>query len=339
MGRDRAADGLFVYAVSSTGVYCRPSCPSRRPRPDRVDFFPSPAMAEANGYRACRRCHPEDATPGEPADRVQRACRAIAARPDARWSSAAIARAGGTSVVQLQRAFRRVLGLAPRDYVAACRQRRFLDAVRNGHRVTDAVFEAGYGSSSRVYGAITLPGMTPATYGKGGAGAAIRWLAADSAVGRLLVASTDKGLCAVRAGAGDAALLADLRREFPLAEIAARPSAELRPLVDAALAIAETTPVPAGIPLDIRGTAFQWRVWRALTQIPRGETRTYSQIARAIGRPSAVRAVGHACATNPVALLVPCHRVLRTDGQLGGYRWGLDMKRALIAAEQRRTSK
>jgi AraC family transcriptional regulator of adaptative response/methylated-DNA-[protein]-cysteine methyltransferase len=339
VGRDRAADGLFVYAVSSTGVYCRPSCPSRRPRPDRVAFFPSPAMAEARGYRACRRCHPETAAQGAPADRVQRACRAIAARPDARWSSGAIARAGGTSVVQLQRAFRRVLGIAPRDYVAACRQRKFLDAVRNGHRVTDAVFEAGYGSSSRVYGAITLPGMTPATYGKGGEGATIRWLAADSPVGRVLVASTDKGLCAVRAGAGDDALVADLRREFPLAEIASRPSTALRSLLDAALSVAQTSSVPVEIPLDIRGTAFQWRVWRALTQIPRGETRTYSDVARAIGRPSAIRAVGRACATNPVALVVPCHRVLRTDGQLGGYRWGLGMKKALITAERRSASK
>jgi AraC family transcriptional regulator of adaptative response/methylated-DNA-[protein]-cysteine methyltransferase len=337
MSRDRAADGLFVYGVSSTGVYCRPSCPSRRPSRNRVEFFPAAAMAEARGYRPCRRCHPETqtASSASPADRVRQACEAVARRPDGRWTSAAIARAGGTSVVQMQRAFRQTLGLAPRDYVTACRQRRFLDAVRNGHRVTDAVFESGYGSSSRIYGAIRLPGMTPATYGRGGRGASIRWLAANTAVGRVLVASTERGLCAVRAGSTDADLLGFLRDEFPEAEIATRPSPELQPLIDAALAIANVTPVPEDVPVDIRGTAFQWRVWRALTRIPRGETRTYSELARAIGRPSAVRAVARACATNPIALVVPCHRVVRTDGHLGGYRWGLSMKDALIGVERK----
>ena len=336
LARDRAADGLFVYAVTSTGVYCRPSCPSRRPNRDRVEFFPASAMAEAGGYRPCRRCHPEAkiASSSSPADRVRHACEAVARSPEARWTSAALARAGGTSVVQLQRAFRQVLGLAPRDYVAACRQRRFLHAVRNGHRVTDAVYETGYGSSSRVYGAIRLPGMTPATYGRGGRGASIRWLAANSAVGRVLVASTERGLCAVRAGSTDSDLLRFLRDEFPQAQIATRPSPELQPLIDAALAVANATPVPDGVPVDIRGTAFQWRVWRALTRIPRGETRTYSEVARVIGQPSAVRAVARACATNPIALVVPCHRVVRRDGDLGGYRWGLGMKDALLAVER-----
>ena len=337
VSRDHAADGLFVYGVTSTGVYCRPSCPSRRPRRERVEFFPAPAMAEAGGYRPCRRCHPDARTNGaDAASRVRQACEAIAVRPEARWTSAALAKAGGTSVVQLQRAFRRVLGIAPRDYVAACRQRRFLDAVRNGHRVTDAVYEAGYGSSSRVYGSVTLPGMTPATYGRGGAGAEIRWLAADSPVGRVLVASTTRGLCAVRAGASDQGLLRALREEFPHARIASAPAPELAPLVDAALAVARATDVPAHLPVDIRGTAFQWRVWRALTQIPRGETRTYTEVARAIGQPASVRAVARACATNPIALVVPCHRVLRADGHLGGYRWGLEMKDALLAAESAR---
>lgn len=337
MTRDRAADGLFVYGVTSTGVYCRPSCPSRRPKPERVEFFPASAMAEASGYRPCRRCHPETTINGASAsDRVRHACEAVARRPEASWTSASLARAGGTSVVQLQRAFRRVLGIAPRDYVAACRQRRFLDAVRKGQSVTDAVYESGYGSPSRVYDAIRLPGMTPATYGRGGLGAKIRWLAADSPLGRVLVASTARGLCAVRAGAPDAQLLKSLAEEFPKATIDARPSSDLRALIDAALAIAEATPVPGDLPVDIRGTAFQWRVWRALTQIPAGETRTYSEVARAIGRPSAVRAVARACATNPIALVVPCHRVVRTDGHLGGYRWGLDMKEALLDLERTR---
>jgi len=336
--RDRAADGLFVYAVSSTGVYCRPSCPSRRPRRERVEFFPAPAMAAARGYRPCRRCHPDRraSDSASPADRVRRACESVAGRPDARWTSAALAKAGGTSVVQIQRAFRHVLGISPRDYVAACRERRFLEAMRNGHRVTDAVYESGYGSPSRMYDAIRLPGMTLATYGRGGKGAEIRWLAAESPVGRVLVAATARGLCAVRAGADDAGLVRALRAEFPLATIDAHPSAELQPYANAALAVARATPVPQDVPVDIRGTAFQWRVWRALTRIPRGETRTYSDVARAIGQPSAVRAVARACATNPIALVVPCHRVVRTDGSLGGYRWGLGMKDALLAAERSR---
>ena len=339
LSRNRAADGLFVYAVTSTGVYCRPSCPSRRPGRERVEFFPVAAMAEAGGYRPCRRCHPETGSHGSPeSDRVRHACLAVARQPEARWTASALARAGGTSVVQLQRAFRRVLGLAPRDYVAACRQRRFLEAVRRGTRVTDAVYDAGYGSSSRVYGAVTLPGMTPATYGRGGRGAAIRWLAADSPVGRVLVASTARGLCAVRAGRADVddpELVQLLRDEFPEATISRQPSAGLAPLLEVALAVATATPVDsADMPIDIAGTAFQWRVWRALTQIPRGETRTYSEVARAIGRPSAVRAVARACATNPIALVVPCHRVVRTDGGLGGYRWGIEMKEALLALEK-----
>jgi len=335
--RDARADGLFVYAVRSTGVYCRPSCPSRRPNVDRVEFFPAGSMAEAAGYRACRRCHPQSAVArSASADRVVRACQAVARRPDAHWTSAAIARAGQTSVLQLQRAFRRVLDLSPKDYVAACRRRRFLASLKNGHRVTDAVYEAGYGSPSRVYGSIRMPGMTPATYGRGGLGATIEWMAIDSSIGRILVAGTKSGLCFVEIDRDDAALVKTLRAEFPAATIADKASTSLEALALAAKAIAEAGPVPANLPLDIQGTAFQWRVWRALTEIPRGETRTYTDIANAIGKPNAVRAVAHACATNPISLVVPCHRVVGRDGTLRGYRWGLGVKRALIERERQR---
>lgn len=338
-GRDARADGLFVYGVTSTGVYCRPSCASRRPRRDRVVFFPAPAMAASAGYRPCRRCRPDAASTGAavtPAlDRVRRACELVARRPGASWTIGALARAGGTSRVQLQRAFRGVLGLSPREYVAACRHRRFLTALRNAHGVTNAIYEAGYGSPSRVYGSIRLPGMTPATYGRGGRGASIRWMITPSPVGRILVAATTRGLCAVRVGSNDDELRRSLVEEFPLAEIDDRPSASLRPLAKAARAVAEAKPVPAELPLDIRGTAFQWRVWRALTRIPIGETRSYAEVARTIGQPSAARAVARACATNPVALVVPCHRVVPGAGGVGGYRWGARTKAKLIEAERR----
>jgi AraC family transcriptional regulator of adaptative response/methylated-DNA-[protein]-cysteine methyltransferase len=332
--RDVHADGLFVYAVSSTRIYCRPSCPSRKPRRDRVQFFPDPAMAEAGGYRACRRCRPNverGAAPG--VERVRRACRAVAERPDDRWTVARLARAGGGSVAQLQRGFREVLGMAPRDYVAACRRRGFLDRLRKGVTVTEAIYESGYGSPSRVYGALHLPGMTPATYGRGGLGARIRWATAESPVGRILVAATDRGLCFVELGSSDRELAAALRAEFPSAAIEERPSKAMGPFVEAARAIAKATNVQTEVPVDIRGTAFQWRVWRALTRIPRGQTRSYSQLAQAIGRPSAVRAVARACATNPLALVVPCHRVVGSKGQLTGYRWGVPVKKALLERE------
>ena len=334
--RDAAADGLFVYAVSSTKIYCRPSCASRRPRRERVEFFPTPAMAEQRGYRACRRCRPSDGATSAPAsDRVRRACDAVARRPDARWPNARLARVSGASVPQLQRAFRGILGVSPRDYVAACRQRRFLASLRNGHRVTEAIYDAGYGSPSRVYGAIQLQGMTPATYGRGGAGAAISWTTVASPVGRILVAATSRGLCFVEVGSSDEALIKALRDEFPQAEIGDAPSSSLAPLARAALAVASATAVPSNIPTDIRGTAFQWRVWRALTRIPRGETRSYAQVASAIGEPKAVRAVASACAKNPIALVVPCHRVIGADGKPGGYRWGAEVKRKLLRREGR----
>jgi AraC family transcriptional regulator, regulatory protein of adaptative response / methylated-DNA-[protein]-cysteine methyltransferase len=335
--RDAGADGLFVYAVSSTKIYCRPSCPSRRPRRERVEFFPAPGMARARGYRACRRCHPDEPTTGAPAvERVRRVCEAVARWPDIAWTSAALARAGGTSTVQLQRAFRSTLGLSPRDYVAACRRRRFLARLKAGGRVTDAVYDSGYGSSSRAYDGIRLPGMTPATYGRGGRGAHLDWLVVPSGVGRILVAATARGLCFVEVGSTVDALVSRLRAEFPLAEVAGRPSPALRPLADAALAVVNQRPLPSSLPVDIRGTAFQWRVWKALTSIPRGETRSYADVARSIGASSSSRAVARACATNPLALVVPCHRVTPAAGGTGGYRWGVRVKRQLLDGEEGR---
>jgi AraC family transcriptional regulator of adaptative response/methylated-DNA-[protein]-cysteine methyltransferase len=337
MSRDARADGLFVYAVTSTGVYCRPSCASRRPGRDRVRFFPTPGMAEAHGFRECRRCRPAGVRQAAPAAaRVQRVCEAIARHPEARWTTAELVRAGGASIAQLQRAFRATLGVAPRDYVLACRVRGFLGRVRNGQRVTDAVYDAGFGSPSRVYAQTRLPGMTPATYGRGGTGAAIDWCTIESPIGRIMVAATARGLCFVQIGVSDAAMLEELRREFPRAQVASRAASRLQPLAEAARAIAEARPMPSELPLDIRGTAFQWRVWRALTRIPPGETRSYAALAASIGHPTAVRAVARACATNPLSLVIPCHRVIGSDGALTGYRWGKQVKKRLLEGERRR---
>jgi len=332
--RDRSADGRFVYAVTSTGIYCRPSCASRRPRPDRVRVYPTPAAAAAAGFRACRRCRPDDGrAPGDATSVLTGVCRAVADAPNARWTSRQLARVGGVSPERLQRAFRAGLGISPRDYVAACRRRTLLRALRDGHPTTEAIYVAGYGSPSRVYGGAQLPGMTPATYGKGGRGARLDWQAVRSRLGWILVAATMRGLCFVEVGSDRRALLAALRDEFPAAVIADRPSRRLGALAAAARAAAEGGPVSPHLPVDIRGTAFQWRVWRALTRVRRGETRSYAALAAAIGRPSAARAVARACATNPLALFVPCHRIVRGNGQLGGYRWGLEVKRRLLNDE------
>jgi len=334
--RNAGTDGLFVYAVRSTGVYCRPSCPSRRPARDRVEFFPTAGMAEAGGYRPCLRCRPGTVvgSSSEAAGRVRRVCEAIARRPDARWDARALARSGQASIPQVQRAFRAVLGLSPREYVLACRRRRFLEDLRRGRTVTEATYDAGFGSTSRMYGALRLPGMRPATYGRGGRGASIEWATVESPLGLILVAATTAGLCFVEVGSSVERLVAELRREFPLATIASEPSARLGPMADVVLAVARGKDVRRDVPVDIQGTAFQWRVWRALTEIPRGRTLTYSGLAAAIGAPSSVRAVARACATNPIALVVPCHRVIGADGQLRGFRWGLDVKRALIEKER-----
>jgi AraC family transcriptional regulator of adaptative response/methylated-DNA-[protein]-cysteine methyltransferase len=335
LSRDQRADGVFVYAVRSTGIYCHPSCPSRKPARDRVEFFAAPAMAVARGYRACKRCRPDRIGAGSPvAGRVAAACRAIAADPARRWSLTQIARAAGGSVVQVQRASRSLVGITPHEYVLACRRQRFMRSLRSGQSVTDATFSAGFGSSSRMYSAVRLPGMRPSTYGQGGRGATIEWTITASPVGRILVAATSAGVCFVEIGDTDSGLLSSLHDEFPRAAIAASRSSRLAPYAATARAIAAGERPPDSVPVDIRGTAFQWKVWRALTDIPGGRTKTYAELAKAVGKPLAVRAVARACATNPLSLVIPCHRVIGSDGTLRGYRWGIEVKRALLAAER-----
>lgn len=337
-GRDRAADGQFVYAVTSTGIFCRPSCPSRRPRRDRVRFFQSAAAAEGAGFRACRRCHPQSISQISPADHaIHRAASFLSRQADQPVSLTTLARVAGVSPFHLQRQFKRALGVSPREYQAACRADRFRRELRAGRDVAGATYEAGYGSPSRVYEAApTGNGMAPAAYRRGGAGMEIGFTTVRSPLGWLLVAATPRGVCAVKLGDRAAELEADLRREFPRADVESNrfvPRDWVQAIVNGLRGVA----ADMSLPLDVRGTAFQWRVWRALQSIPAGETRSYSEVARTIGAPAAVRAVARACASNPVCLLVPCHRVVARNGSLAGYRWGVGRKGRLLKDEKKRS--
>jgi len=329
--RDALSDGQFVYAVSSTGVYCRPSCPSRRPRREHVSFFAEPGQAEAAGYRACLRC----GRGSEVADRIERARRYLDSHADERVTLQQLGRVAGLSPFHLQRTFQRILGVTPKAYAAARRTERFKRSLKNGGDVTAAIYEAGYGSSSRAYeSAAERLGMTPSAYRRGGLGMRIRYTTVASPLGRLLVAATERGICSVALGDDDAGLFSALRREYPRAELEAS-AADLADAVRAIVEHLEGKRIRMDLPFDVQASAFQLRVWRELQRIPYGSTRSYSSIATAIGAPSAVRAVARACASNRVALLIPCHRVVRTDGALGGYRWGLRRKAELLQREGR----
>ncbi len=302
LARDRRFDGAFVYAVRSTGIYCRPSCASRRPRRTQVTFFPIPEAAEREGYRACLRCRPAEAKSADPAVALVRdACRAIE-------SGAALA----TRPRQLARAFKRVLGITLKQYADARRVARFKQELKRRKHVSPALYEAGYSSSSRVYErSHDQLGMTPATYARGGAGIGIAYVTVATSLGR----------------------------EFPTARVVQDQSGKLAGWVAAILAYLDGREPHLDLPLDIRATAFQRRVWQELQRIPFGKTRSYGEVARRIGQPKATRAVARACATNPAALIIPCHRVVREDGDPGGYRWGLERKRALLNQEKMRIAK
>jgi AraC family transcriptional regulator of adaptative response/methylated-DNA-[protein]-cysteine methyltransferase len=335
MSRDSRYDVEFVYGVRSTGIYCRPSCPSRRPRREQVVFFTAPDAAERAGFRACRRCKPDTPAATDPrVATVRAACGVLDAQPAEAWTLSRLARRVGTAPARLQRAFRAVLGVSPRQYRDARRLSRFKTTLKQRKRVGPALYEAGYGSSSRVYErAAAQLGMTPATYGRGGRGARIRYAVVPCPLGWLLVAATDRGVCHISMGDSAAALERGLEPEFPAAEII-RDDGTLSDWVTRVTAHLDGTERQLDLPLDVRATAFQRRVWEALQQIPYGSTRSYSDIARAIGKPQATRAVARACATNPVALVVPCHRVVRQDGTLGGYRWDPKRKQALLETER-----
>jgi AraC family transcriptional regulator, regulatory protein of adaptative response / methylated-DNA-[protein]-cysteine methyltransferase len=333
--RDARFNGLVYYGVRSTGIYCRPSCPSRRPNREQVKFFQSYEEAEQAGYRPCRRCQPRQAlNPDSQVELVTRACRLIESNPAESLTLNELGRQLSVSPYHLHRMFKSVTGITPHQYAAAHRVKEFKSQIKAGSDLITAMVDAGYGSNSRLYeNADGQLGMTPASYRRGGSGMQINYTIVDSSLGRLLVAATDRGICAVSFADEDAALEAFLKSEYPAANIQ-REDVLLKRWVSAILEYLDGSQPHLDLPLDVQATAFQLRVWEELRRIPYGETRTYLQVAHAIGQPEAVRAVGHACATNPAALVTPCHRVVRTDGGMGGYRWGLERKQALLAKEQ-----
>jgi AraC family transcriptional regulator, regulatory protein of adaptative response / methylated-DNA-[protein]-cysteine methyltransferase len=335
IGRDRDADGAFVYAVCSTGIYCRPSCAARRPRRENARFFRLPQVAERAGYRPCRRCRPREVAATDPrVELVRRTCHEIETRADDTPRLATLGAQMGVSPHHLQRTFKAYMGITPRQYADVCRLSRLKAGLRDGNGVTEALYEAGYGSASRLYErAPALLGMTPTVYRRGGEGMSIQYTVTDSPLGRLLVAGTERGICAVSLGAADATLEAALHSEYPAATIT-RADGCLREAVVTLLRHLDGRHPHLGLPLDLQATAFRWRVWEALRAIPYGSTRSYGEIAAMLGEPHAARAVGGACGSNPVAIVIPCHRAVRSDGSMGGYRWGVDCKERLLELEQ-----
>lgn len=333
--RDAKFNGIFVYGVRSTGIYCKPSCASRKPRRERVAFFSSCEDAEAAGFRACRRCQPQNISARTPqTEMVIRACRLIEESTDDSISLAKLGAELGISPHHLQRTFKSITGVTPRQYAAAHRLEQFKAQIRRGEGVTNAMYDAGYGSSSRLYEkAPEQLGMTPKTYARGGRGMNINYTIADSPLGKLLVATTERGICAVTLGDSEAELEVSLASEYPNAEIHHNGNG-MSEKIEHLLAYIAGDERQLDLPLDLQATAFQLSVWEELRRIPYGSTRSYREVAEGLGQPQAVRAVARACATNPVALVTPCHRVVKQDGSLSGYRWGVERKAKLLAREQ-----
>ena len=339
LDRDASQDGAFVFAVSSTGIFCRPSCPAKHARRENVSFFRDAIAAEQAGFRACLRCHPK-AVDGNPQSALVRAvCRYIEQHLvdqhiENRLTLSLLAKEFRRSPFHLQRTFKSVLGVSPKAYIDACRLRQVKQNLQSGHSVTTALYAAGYGSSSRLYERTAAQlGMTPDKYRRGAVASIVRYTTAPSPLGRMLIAATDKGICAISFGDSDQQLQQGLMREFPFA-VRRRDDAALSQWRDSLTSLIQGHETNPALPLDIRATAFQRQVWEALQQIPRGETRSYSALAKEIGMPRATRAVARACATNPVAVAIPCHRIVRQDGDLGGYRWGVARKQQLLALER-----
>lgn len=335
--RDANFDGVLYYGVRSTGVYCRPSCASRQPKRENVTFFALPEAARQAGFRSCLRCRPDAVRMQDPqAETVRRLCQLMVEDADA--SLRELSAQTNLSESHLQRLFKKLMGITPRQYAEALRTNRFKAEIKNGKAVTDAMYEAGYSSSSRLYEkAARQLGMTPATYRKGGKGMRITFTTTKCALGRLLVAATDIGVCSILLGDADEKLAQDLRAEYPQAEFINNATA-LQAHVQEILQHLNGQQPHLALPLDVRATAFQQRVWEELRRIPYGTTASYSEIARRLGQPSATRAVARACATNPVALVTPCHRVVRENGDLSGYRWGLERKRQLLEQERQKAA-
>jgi AraC family transcriptional regulator of adaptative response/methylated-DNA-[protein]-cysteine methyltransferase len=335
LARDARHDGKFFYGVTTTGIFCRPTCPSRRPSQQNVVFFDDTQQAAHSGYRPCLRCRPL-AADGDPTRAlVRKVCAYIDANLEEPLSLSALARQFRRSPFHLQKTFKAALGISPKEYVDARRMKLLKNDLRSGQSVTTALYDAGYSSSSRVYERATSHlGMTPDKYRRGAVAVPIHYTTASTPIGRMLVASTPQGICSIALGSSDDELETGLRREYPFA-IRKRDDAALQTHVKSLVSQIDGGPA-AKLPLDIQATAFQRRVWKHLQSIPAGKTNSYSEVARAIGSPTATRAVARACATNPVALAIPCHRVVRENGEMGGYRWGADRKKSLLTAESER---
>ncbi|WP_024304172.1 bifunctional DNA-binding transcriptional regulator/O6-methylguanine-DNA methyltransferase Ada [Pseudogulbenkiania sp. MAI-1] len=333
VARDPQADGTFYYSVRTTGVYCRPSCASRRARPENVRFHASREDAEQAGFRPCQRCKPDQPSQAEQhAAKVTEACRILETEEDTP-NLEQLAQRVGLSAYHFHRVFKQITGLTPRQYAAARREQRVREQLAGSGTVTDAIYDAGYHANSRFYEtANAVLGMTPRDYRAGGANARIHFAIAQCSLGAILVAQSERGVCAILIGDDPDALARDLQDRFPRAELISG-DAGFDQLVAKVVGFVEAPGLGLDLPLDVRGTAFQRRVWQALREIPAGSTASYTEIARRIGAPKAVRAVAGACAANALAVAIPCHRVVRTDGSLSGYRWGVERKRALLERE------
>jgi AraC family transcriptional regulator, regulatory protein of adaptative response / methylated-DNA-[protein]-cysteine methyltransferase len=333
--RDPAAEGQFVYSVATTGVYCRPTCPSRRPRPENVAFYATTTEAEKAGFRPCQRCKPTEAPAAERhAALIAEACRRIE-RAETAPSLDTLAAKAGLSPSHFHRLFKSITGLTPKAYAAAHRAERVRAELADGKSsVTEAIYGAGFNASSRFYEkAKDVLGMTPSAYRAGGADADIMFAIGQCSLGAILVARSTKGVCAILIGDDPEKLIRDLQDRFPKANLIGGDK-DFEALVAKVVGFVEAPAIGLDLPLDVRGTAFQQRVWEALRKIPAGDTASYADVAKQIGAPKAVRAVAQACASNMIAVAIPCHRVVRNDGALSGYRWGVERKRALLAKEQ-----
>jgi len=334
LARDANQDGQFFFAVSTTGVYCRPSCPAKRPRRENVAFYRRPEDAEKAGYRACLRCKPKSASGNPQTATVKEMCRYIEQHLDEPVTLERLAKVFGQSPFHLQRTFKKTLGITPRAYADSCRMGLLKRNLQAGRSVTHALYDAGYSSSSRLYERTASQlGMTPDKYRRGAIAASIRYTCTNSPLGRMLVAATDKGICAIQFADTDDELTEGLKREFPFA-VRKREDASMRSWTNTVLRQIAGHKPNRSLPLDIQATAFQRRVWDHLQSLPFGTTQSYGEVAKAIGRPTAARAVARACASNRIAVAIPCHRVVREDGEMGGYRWGVERKKALLQMEQ-----
>ncbi len=332
LAKDPSKDGAFVFGVRSTGVYCKPSCPARHPHLEQVLFFSEPGDAERAGFRACKRCRPRDQSSFQ-ADLVQRVCQYVNENLDEKHTLESLSRQAGLSPFHFQRTFKKTLGISPRQYVEARRLERVKRSLNRGETVTNALYEAGFTSRGKLYEKRPSPlGVNPGTFRRGGEGLSIQFTIVDSPIGRLLLGATGRGICAVCIGSSDEAVEAALKEDYYAADLS-RNDQGMKSWAEQFLRYFDGQPFPASLPIDVRATAFQWKVWKAIQSIPYGVTASYSQIAESIGEPRAARAVARACATNPVALVIPCHRVVGKDGGLHGYGWGMKRKRALLSLE------